>query len=256
MHGHIAALYRHPLKGFTPQPIDAAILTPGAHFPCDRLYAVEDGPSGFDAAAPRHLSKQRFTVLAKLPALARVVTHYDEDTGVLDARAEGQAPLSVHLTRPEGRIALARWLTGFLGEDACGPLRVLAAPDGHRFMDSRDGFVSVLNLDGVADLGRRLGRPIDPLRFRANIHVQGWPAGSELAAVGRTLRLGAAALEVLSDTVRCAATHVNPRTGERDIDMVAEIFDQYGHAYCGVYARVARGGPVRRGDPATMDDAQ
>ena len=52
MTGHIAALYRHPVKGFTPERLSHAELTAGGPFPCDRLYAVENGPSGFDPAAP------------------------------------------------------------------------------------------------------------------------------------------------------------------------------------------------------------
>ena len=33
----------HPVKGFTPERITAAHLPAGGFFPCDRIYAVEDG---------------------------------------------------------------------------------------------------------------------------------------------------------------------------------------------------------------------
>ncbi|MDB5458271.1 MAG: molybdenum cofactor sulfurase, partial [Caulobacteraceae bacterium] len=89
MTGRIAALYRHPVKGFTPEPLDAVVLTAGAHFPCDRLYTVEDGPSGFDPAHPAHISKMRFAVLAKIPALARARTAYDEASGEFRVEAVG-----------------------------------------------------------------------------------------------------------------------------------------------------------------------
>jgi uncharacterized protein YcbX len=52
MQARIASLYRHPVKGFTPERLARAELVAGQCFPCDRLYAVEDGPSGFDPAAP------------------------------------------------------------------------------------------------------------------------------------------------------------------------------------------------------------
>jgi uncharacterized protein YcbX len=250
MTGRVAALYRHPVKGFTPQAVDEVLLAAGGHFPCDRLYAVEDGPSGFDPAAPAHLSKQKFTVLAKLAGIAKVRTAYDETTGLFQASAPGHPPLQARLTEPRGRAALAEWLTGYLGEQASGPLKVLAAPGGHRFMDSRNGFVSLLNLDSLGDLERRLGRPVDPLRFRANIHVRGWPAWSEFDVVGRTLKLGEAELEGLSAIDRCAATHVNPQTGERDLDMVPALRAELGHIDCGIYARVTGGGRVRAGDAA------
>ena len=44
----IAALFRHPIKGFTPEKVKLAQLVAGEAFPGDRLYALEDGPSGFD----------------------------------------------------------------------------------------------------------------------------------------------------------------------------------------------------------------
>jgi uncharacterized protein YcbX len=254
MTGRIAALYRHPVKGFTPEPLEAVALTAGAPFPCDRLYTVEDGPSGFDPQAPAHISKMKFAVLAKIPALARARTAYDEASGQLQVVVDGGLPFLGRLTTQEGRAAFALWLAGFLEDevpdDTFGPLKVLTAP-GHRFMDSKKGFVSVLNLDTVRDLERRLGRAIDPARFRANILVEGWPAWSEYGqAPGRVLRLGAAQLRLLADIDRCAAIHVDPATGERDIELVAELFGQVGHICCGIYLEVAQGGPVAVADEA------
>jgi uncharacterized protein YcbX len=256
MIGRIAALYRHPVKGFTPERLDAVVLAAGGRFPCDRIYSVEDGPSGFDPAQPAHISKMKFTVLAKIPALARARTAYDEATGVLSVRTGAGIPFVGDLTTVEGRAAFEAWLAAFLAEqeplDAHGPLKVLAgAEQGHRFMDSRKGFVSVLNLESVRDLEQKLGRPVDPARFRANVLVEGWPAWSEYKGAGRTLKLGDAWLTVLDDIDRCAATHVDPVTGDKDIDMVPQLFGHYGHICCGVYAEVTAGGQLAVGDEAS-----
>lgn len=251
MTAKIAAIYRHPVKGFTPEPLDAVDLAEGAYFPCDRIYAVEDGPSGFDPAAPVHISKQKFTVLAHIAEVAQVRTAYDEATGVLAASAPGRAPFAGDLRGEPGRAAFAAWLADFLGEAARGPLKVFeAVAPAHRFMDSRSGFVSIINLASVRDLEARLGRRLDPLRFRANFYVQGWDAWVENDWTGRGLRLGEADLEVLKPIVRCAATHVDPATGERDVEVVKGLFDNYGHMFCGVYASVTRGGAARIGDAA------
>ena len=255
MTGRIAALYRHPVKGFTPERLDAARLEAGAHFPGDRLYAVEDGPSGFDPAAPAHVSKMRFAVLAKIPELARARTLYDEDTGELSVTCDGFPPFYGRLTTGAGRAAFALWLGEFLEEqapeDEFGAFKVLPAPPGHRFTDSRKGFVSILNLDSVQELQTRLGRPIDPARFRANVQVEGWGAWSEYGlAPGRPLRLGEVELRLLADIDRCRATHVDPSRGVLDMDMVGTLHAEYGHICCGVYAEVVQGGAVRIGDEA------
>ncbi|HJV41457.1 MOSC domain-containing protein [Caulobacter sp.] len=247
MNARIAAIYRHPVKGFTPERLNAATLEAGACFPCDRLYAVEDGPSGFDPAAPDHVSKMKFTVLAKIPAVARARTAYDEDSGLFAAKAEGRPDFAGDLRAPTGRAAFEAWLAALLGDEARGPLKVIEGPGAHRFMDSRSGYVSIVNLASVRDLSEKVGRDLDPLRFRANLYVEGWPAWVENDWTGRTLSLGGATAEVLKPIVRCAATHVDPETGERDVDLVKALFDHYGHMFCGIYLNVTGGGVVAEG---------
>jgi uncharacterized protein YcbX len=248
MRGRIASIYRHPVKGFTPERLESAALAPGRPFPGDRLYAVENGPSGFDPDNPAFVPKQKFAVLAAIPAVARARTAYDEATGVLSAKAEGRPPFRGNLAEGAGRDAFAAWLGALLGEYAHGPLRVLAGPDAHRFTDHPQGQVSIVNLESLRDLGRRIGREVDPLRFRANLYVEGWSAWSELDWIGRELTLGEVRARVFKSIVRCAATHVNPTTAERDMDLVRDLFEHYGHMHLGIYAHVTEAGQVRTGD--------
>ena len=253
MQAQVASLYRHPVKGFTPERLSAATLKAGACFPCDRLYAVEDGPSGFDTGAPSHLSKMKFTVLAKIPAVAKARTAYDEASGVLTASAEGLAPFLVDLASDDGRRGFEAWLATLLGDEAKGPLRVLEGPGAHRFMDSKQGFVSIVNLASVRDLAEKIGRPVDPLRFRANLYVEGWPAWVENGWTGRSVKIGDATAQVLKPIVRCAATHVDPVTAERDIEVVKALFDNYGHTFCGIYLNVTAGGGVAQGEAVVVE---
>ncbi|MCI3131696.1 MOSC domain-containing protein [Phenylobacterium aquaticum] len=250
MDAHVAGLFRHPVKGFTPEPLTAAGLTAGGPFPCDRLFAVENGPSGFDPAAPAFVRKQKFTVLAAMAEVAKARTAYDEATGVLTAKAAGQPDLSAKLSDPAGAEAFCAWLAGLLGEAATGPLKLVQAP-GHRFMDHPLGHVSIINMNSVRDLEAKVGRPIDPLRFRGNVYVEGWPAWVENDWEGRTLMVGFARAKVFKPIVRCVATHVDPTTAEPDMDLVKALFDNYGHMHCGIYVHVTDGGTVSLGDACT-----
>lgn len=250
--GFIASIYRHPIKGFTPEPLRSVRLASGEPFPCDRLFAVEDGPSGFDPEAPVHISKTAFTVLARTARVAMVRTRYDETAGVLHAGAPGQMDFRAPLHDAAGRGAFADWLAGFLGEEVTGPLRVVEGPGLHRFLDHPKGQVSVINLASVRDLGCRLGREIDPLRFRANFYVEGWPPWIETGWTGATLNLGAARASVFKPIVRCAATGVDPATGLRDLDLVKALFDHLGHVWCGVYVQVSDAGEASIGDQADL----
>jgi uncharacterized protein YcbX len=109
--------------------------------------------------------------------------------------------------------------------------------------------ISIVNLASVRDFAARIGQPVDPLRFRGNIHVDGLEPWVEREWVGRELALGGVRVRLLSDIGRCAATMVNPRTAERDLKVLKDLQSHYGHTQLGSYARVLGAGTVRVGDP-------
>lgn len=254
MTGHVAAIFRHPVKGFTPESLPHVDLAPGEGFPHDRAFAVENGPSGFDPEAPTFTPKQKFTVLAAIPRVAAARTRFDDASGVLSAEAPGAPTFAGRLAEPAGREGFAAWLTDLLGDDARGPLKVVDARGAFRFTDHPLGQVSIVNLASVRDLSQKMGVDLDPLRFRANLYVEGWPAWVENDWEGRELMAGWARAKVFKPIVRCAATHVDPTTAERDLDVVKALFDNYGHMFCGVYLHITEAGRIGLGDAVTQPE--
>lgn len=252
----VAALYRHPVKGFTPEPLETVGLEVGGWFPGDRMWAVENGPTGYDPDAPEHLPKTRFTVLMRQAEVAKVRTRWDEATNILSVSAADDPGFAVRMDDAADRARFADWLAVRLGDEAKGPLKLIDAGPRHRFMDSMRGKVSVLNLASVRDLEQRLGRPVDPLRFRANVWVEGWTPWVENqwgggADGGVILTLGDVTLRGDKPITRCAATEVDPATGERDLPVVKSLFDLYGHVLTGLYCSIETGGRISRGDLIT-----
>ena len=253
MAGRVASLHRHPIKGFTPERLAEVRLETGAYFPCDRIYAVERGPCGFDPATPQHLSKWRFAVLANHAALARAVTAYDEASRVLSVQVAGEPRLKADLSDPAGRQAFTAWLSGFLGEHEDEALTLIDSGPAHRFTDDRQGEVSLINLQSVRALEASLDAPVDPLRMRANIYVEGWPPWAEMQATcGAVVRVGEVVCEVIKPIPRCIAVHVDPVTGARDLDVLGAMRRDFGHVNCGLYVRVRQGGRVAEGDAALL----
>ena len=251
--GVVTALWRHPVKGFTPEPLGSVELPTGGWFPGDRMFAVEDGPSGFDRAAPEHLPKQKFTVLMRTAEVAGVRTRWNEATRMMDAVSDEHGSISFSVDDPRSRDFFTFWLADVLGDAVSGPLRFVSAEGlDHRFMDHPLGRISLLNLASVRDFEARIGRPVDPRRFRANVWIEGWPAWIENEGTDCDLTLGGARLRGVKPIVRCAATHVDADTAIRDFDLVPALFEQYGHRWCGLYATLAAGGVVRVGDRVEM----
>lgn len=245
----IAALYRYPVKGLSPETLESAELETSGYFPGDRIYAIENGPSGFNEAAPRHLPKVAYLMLMRNEALARLRTRFDPATHRLSVEENGKEALSADLGTDEGRRALAGFMAGFVADELRGAPRVLASPPGYRFTDARDGYVSLVNRASVAAVEDLVGAPVDPLRFRANFYLDGLVPWAEFDLVGRVLETpGGVRLKVTRRTVRCAAVNVDPETGIRDLAIPPALARNLGHGDCGVYAEVLAGGVVRAGD--------
>ena len=245
----VATLHRYPVKGLSPEPLEAARLTAGDYFPGDRLFAIENGRSGFDPAAPSHQPKIKFLMLMRNERLATLRTRYLDADSTLVIVENGEERVRADLSTEAGREAVRAFFEGFMPDELRGPPLVLTAPAGFRFTDSRSGYVSLLNAASLADLEGHVGAPVDPLRFRANILMSGLPAWQEFDWIGRTVRIGEeAVVKVTKRIVRCAATEVDPTTGMRDMKVVRTLDRAFDHSDCGIYAEIVRPGTIRPGD--------
>jgi MOSC domain-containing protein len=248
----IQAIYRYPVKGLSPQALGRAELKPGQTLPADRLYAVENGPSGFDPAAPAYFPKQRFLMLMRNERLAALRTDYDEATHTLTIHWEEREAARGDLRTKEGRLAVEAFFRKFMPDELRGPPKVLFG-EGHSFSDVAKKVVSIINLASVAALENAAGAAVNPLRFRANVYVEGWPAWREFDLLDREISVGKARLKVVKRIVRCAATEVDPDTGMRDLPIPQTLMQAFGHADCGIYAEVMAGGEIAAGDRVASD---
>jgi MOSC domain-containing protein len=255
MAAKIAAIYRYPVKGLSPESLTSTPLTIGETIAADRLYAIENGPSGFDPAHPAYLPKQRFLMLMRNERLARLKTRFDAATHRLAIELEGTIVAAGDLGTPVGRSSIEGFFAQFCADELRGPPKMLQA-NGHSFSDVARKIVSIINLASVAEVESAVGAPVDPQRFRGNLHVAGWPAWHEFSLLGREIRIGSAAsVKVVKRIQRCAATEVDPATAARDLPIPRALLQNFGHGDCGVYAEVIADGEVAVGD-AISDDGR
>ncbi|MBZ8133035.1 MOSC domain-containing protein [Afifella sp. IM 167] len=249
MTAKIAALYRYPVKGFSPEPLAEARLEKGGTIPFDRAFAIENGASGFDPRNPRHLPKIRFLMLMKNERLAAFESHYDEASGVFSVKAKdaGVPGFEGQPATPEGRAALEAWIQATFADELRGPPRLLQA-DGHSFSDVAAKVVHLVNLTSLRELEERTGQTIDPLRFRPNLVIDAAPAFCEFGWLGKTLELPGIRLRGTKRTERCAATNVDPANGARDMQLPRTLLGLYGHTDFGIYLTAETAGTIRRGE--------
>ena len=248
----ITGLYRYPVKGLSPEPLETVALRPAETLPADRRYAIENGPSGFDPAEPKWLAKPHFLMLQRDEWLAALRTHFDDTSHVLTIRRDGEVAVAGDLETSEGRAAIEGFFATAFANRIKGPPRMLTSP-GHSFSDVARKVVSIINLSSVAAIETMVGFPVNPLRFRANVYVRGWPAWHEASLLDQTLAVGTARARVVKRITRCAAVNVDPDLGVRDLEIPQALMRRLGHIECGIYAEVIEGGTVNVGDTVAAE---
>lgn len=250
----LSAIYRYPVKGLSAERLARVTLTPRECLPEDRRFALARASSSFDPLHPRWLPKTDFLMLMADEKLAELATRFDAASGDLHIARQGRELLSARITEAEGRRRVGEFFAAFFEGALSGPPRLVES-QGHAFADARprrhaatDKYVTLVNLASVRALEEAMGVALDPLRFRANFYLAGALPWAELDWVGAEVLLGGARLHVLSAITRCPATHVNPATAERDLDVVGALRRSFGHIHMGVHAEVLAGGEVVEGD--------
>lgn len=246
----LQSIYRYPVKGLSPELLPNVALQAGRTLPADRRYAIENGPIGFEPANPKYFPKIRFLMLMRNERLAGLQTRFDDASNTLTIRYNGAEAARGNLETPEGRAAIETFFAENFSPELKGPPKVLSAP-GHSFSDVAAKVVSIINLASVAAIETIVGQPVNPLRFRGNLYVSGWPAWHEFDLLEKQLTIGDTRLKVIKRIVRCAAVNVDPVTAERDLNIPHALMQMFDHADCGVYAEVIAGGTIAAGDTIT-----
>ncbi|MGI9421648.1 MAG: MOSC domain-containing protein [Hyphomicrobiaceae bacterium] len=248
----VQTICRYPVKGLSPEFLETVACKSGETLPYDRVYAIENGPSRFDPQNPKHLPKTSFLMLMRDERLATLETRFDAVSQTLTVLRGGKQVATGRLDEPTGRRIIEQFYSAYMNFSLRGAPKLVSAV-GHSFSDMPAKCVHIINLETIRDLERSTGKSIDPLRFRANIYVDGMEPWSEFGWIDRSLSIGDAGFTVFARTKRCDATNVNPRKGVRDMNLPTLIQRNWGHSDFGIYAKVSSDGQIRTGDSITVE---
>ena len=135
------------------------------------------------------------------------------------------------------------------------PLKLAGDGMTPHYQDNEAGQVTLHSRESLAAVGVAIGDAnFNELRFRHNIVIDGVAAWEEQSWVGGRLRVGEVAFETVVPKVRCLATHANPLTGERDLQvmqLLMKMFAQREPTF-GVGMLSEAGGEIKVGDTVAL----
>ena len=260
----VAALYRYPVKGFTPEVREQIVVQDDGSVEGDRVLAFRFA----DAVEPEvedglpYWPKKRGLALMDMPSLARLKLSYDSHRRWLTI-SDGDRMLVDAALDDAGRREIEDSVTAWLRETSDArhlerpgrlPLRLIGDGVTSQFQDRPRGYVSVHAAASVVELGRATDGVVDDRRFRSNIVVEGIAPWSELEWQGR-VRIGDVVFAVQRPIVRCAAIMANPDTGLQDAPLLRTLTRELGQSAptLGVLLLPKSGGGVLRiGDPVEV----
>ncbi len=261
----VVALYRHPVKGFTPEPRESLTVLPNGRVSGDRVlvFRYADAPRTDELG---WMPKTNYAVLANTPGIAKAKLRFDEARRRLSIDFGPGTPGRVeagldeegrrNLAQAVATFALAQEISPLHGHPERLPLKLVGDLDGEHFHDSAAGRVTLFSRESLRALGGALHDPdLDERRFRANIVIEGVSEWAELGWAGKRVRIGKLDFEAVKPVGRCVATHANPVSGERDCDVMNTLTRVFGHekpSFAVSLECKSGSGDVRVGDEVTV----
>ena len=244
MSAHITDIMCYPLKGAGGFSLaQTALTTRGIRH--DRRFGLaisESADTEFRTANKwqpwnfYHTLKKR----ADLVFLSAQVRDIEDDNTVLLRLKDNRCGDSVEGCPAENseRTTLEKFLCNALSTPAARLIDSQASP----LWDDNEP-LTLLNTASVEAFASTQNFPITTQRFRANIVFSGLPAWQEETLTGE-LSAGSARLKLGDGVPRCAATTVNPDTGERDAKVPQLLYRQRQHTNMGIFAKIIQDGEI------------
>ncbi len=249
MSAYVRGIWRHPIKSHGREELARTLLSEGRCIPWDRRWALAHEMARIDWENPQWAPCANFSRGAKAPKLMAISARVDLRRQEVTLSHPELPELTFDPDTDPG--ALVQWVMPISAQNRALPARLIRA--GKTGMTDTDyQSISLVNLASHADLAQRMGQNISPLRWRANLLLDGLDPWAERDWIGKTIRVGRAELEIREAITRCRAATASTRTGERDADTLGALEKTWGHREFGVYAVVTRTGDLRQGDPVEV----
>ena len=260
----VAALYRYPVKGFTPEACETLTVLDEGRIAGDRVLGLRFADT--EAADDAWSKKTGMVALMNIPGLARLHMRFEEEALRLRLSLASTVLVDEVLNK-EGRKRLATAVADYVltldenplaGHPERLPLRVVGDGITPRYHDAEAGQVTLHGRGSLQALTAAFANAEgSELRFRSNIALEGLGAWEEHSWVGRKVRIGTVVFDVVRPKVRCLATHANPKTGERDLPILTtltKVFGQEKPTFAVAMVPSHAGGHIHVGDHVTLVD--
>ena len=95
--------------------------------------------------------------------------------------------------------------------------------------------ISLINLNSIHDLEKKINQQIEYQRFRGNIYVDGMKSWIERDLINQIIIINNVRFRILKEIPRCSATNIKPQSSNYDLNIPQMLKKNYNHINMGIY---------------------
>jgi len=114
--------------------------------------------------------------------------------------------------------------------------------------------ISLINLNSIEDLEKRINQKVEFQRFRGNFYVDGIDAWEEQNWIGKNIKINDVLFKVERNISRCVAINLKPKTDNSDLNLLQSLKKAYNHFDMGIYLRSLNDGKIKVGNKIKLEN--
>lgn len=281
--GHIAQLYSYPIKFLKGQAETAVTLKTQRAFPNDRLWEfLQTINPTTDHATATHPPTYSYRALNDRRLLLLQPT-FHAASGLLTLWHAEKKLIAANPNSILGRQKLCQTVSDFLQLnpnrsitlgfsqfayqipiDQAATNQPIEQDNQNPIIKIRGAYkkqeISIINLATIQALAQAqknlnpeldpiFDSPLNPMRFRGNIYIDGIMPRQEEDWLGKEFHTQSGlVIKLVEKTERCAQTEINPATGKSDYPVLKTMIKSWRHLKLGLYGLVLQDGTLKIGD--------
>ena len=249
----ISSIYFNPVKSLSFTNIKSCIIKKDLGIVNDRSFAFTRIINSKEALKieqnPSERKLHNFLTLKNSPVLNKYNFEYKNNRLIL--KLGDKELLSIIADNPKQKSILVNKILE-LENSLIKPIFLLQS-DAAPFFDTSHSnkvfnSISLINLNSIKDLEKRINQKIELQRFRGNFYIEGLEAWEERTWIGKILKINNISFKVEKNIPRCTAINLKPKTDISDMRLLEALKENYNHFDMGVYLRAVGEGKIEVGN--------
>jgi len=112
--------------------------------------------------------------------------------------------------------------------------------------------MSLINLNSIKDLEKKINEKVEFQRFRGNFYVDGIKAWEERNWINKTIKINNISFKVEKNIPRCVAINLKPKTNNNTLNLLQSLKKTYNHFDMGIYLTALDSGIINTGDKVEL----